>query len=149
MKLKYRKGISTIVASFSLILGVFIYTFLRKPIALLFDFLEWTHLSEWVFSLRESFLLLNLPQWVLYGLPDFLWMFSLTLFVLTIWDFKLNPHSLLWISLVILIGLGFEISQSTGLLNGVFDFWDIGFILAGILLAFTFTIKTLEYANHN
>jgi len=141
MKQSTKKIVALFLSLISLFIGIFIYSFLRIPPFILNKLYALTKTQNWVQSVRTNFTNTEFPEWILYGLPDLLWMFSFMLFILMIWNFRLNRHSLIWIIGAICIGLAYEFFQLTEITPGVFDFKDIGYILTGALLALLFTIK--------
>jgi hypothetical protein len=65
------------------------------------------------------------PDWILYSLPDALWMMALTLFILMIWDFKIHRRSLAWLTLAVVAGTGLEVLQGLHWMRGTFDVVDL------------------------
>lgn len=139
--LSNKKTIAFFLSLSALLIGVAIYSFFRIPPFILNKLYELTNLQKSVQSIRNNFINTELPEWLLYGIPDLLWMFSFLLFILLIWNFRINRHSLIWILGTICIGLGYELLQLTEFTSGVFDYKDLGYILTGALLALCFTIK--------
>lgn len=143
--LNNRKTIARFLSISSIILGVAIYSFFRKPPLLLTKLYKALYLESTISSIQDYFAQTSLPEWVLYGLPDLLWMFSFTLVILLIWGFKANLHSILWIGIVLIIGLLYEILQFPNIVPGVFDVMDLLYITTGALMALFFTIKSDKY----
>jgi len=91
----------------------------------------------------------DIPGWIIYSLPDALWMMALITLILFIWDFKLNVRSIPWIVSAILTGLTLEIFQGFHLIRGTFDINDLILIVIAAIcpLSFTFikqfTCKTI------
>lgn len=146
MTLTNKKILAYFISLSSIFIGIAIYSFFRKPPLLLNRLYEWLNLQNSIQAVRNNNSNLNLPEWFLYGLPDLLWMFSFTLMILIIWNFKLDAHSLIWIIAVLCIGLAYELLQIIKITPGIFDFKDLGYILTGALLALLFTIKFKKYA---
>ncbi|MBK8355374.1 MAG: hypothetical protein IPL13_08370 [Saprospiraceae bacterium] len=67
----------------------------------------------------------EIPGWIIYSLPDALWMMALITLILFIWDFKLNVRSIPWIVSAIITGIPFEIFQGFHLIRGTFDRNDL------------------------
>lgn len=78
---------------------------------------------------------IHLADWVVYSLPDGLWMYSFVLSVLSIWNFKIDQSSRLWLYTAICVGLGFEGMQGFVKGLGVFDWHDLIFMIIGAVLA--------------
>lgn len=72
----------------SLLAGLFIYLVWREPSN---PFYQWSiqlGLIQEVNSTRNLVANFQMPSWIVYSLPDGLWMFSFILFMMIIWDFK-------------------------------------------------------------
>lgn len=82
----------------------------------------------------------NLPEWFIYSLPDALWMLTLMLIILMIWNFRLNRKSIPWISLAFVTGISFEFLQAFHIVRGTFDAIDLAFIIAGGLIPVSITL---------
>lgn len=84
-------------------------------------------------NLLQPFLsFVHMPHWMIYSLPDGLWMFSLTMIMLYIWNFKLTRQSFPWLLTSLCCGIGFELLQKFHYVFGTFDFLDLVTILIGI-----------------
>lgn len=73
-------------------------------------------------------------HWFFYSLPDGLWVYSLTAFMLLVWGRKLSRSSFFWVSIGPLLALGGEIGQAFGVVIGTFDPTDIILCLIGSFL---------------
>lgn len=125
----------------SMLAGIAIYVLLRPTealaIVLLLD--HFPIITIW----RENLVSYNYPSWVLYNLPDFLWAYSYSLFIISMWGFERNLESIIWLSTIPVLTLGYEISQYFNLLPGTFDILDIIFTI-GAILASIITMKTIK-----
>lgn len=83
------------------------------------------------------------PSWngLIYNVPDGLWAFSLMSMMLIIWRGENSKVAYFWIVLTIIFGMGCEFLQSTDLLKGTFDWWDIVAIAVGMLLSLIILFK--------
>ena len=115
----------------SLLCSLFIYLFYRTEKTVInqifISIVSWDKFVEWRNHVTST---LPLNEHVIYSLPEGLWVFCITwaskfLFV-EVYSHKIN---LLAVPLVFSIGL--ELFQLLHLTNGRFDFWDIGFSVAG------------------
>jgi hypothetical protein len=120
-----------------LLAGVFIYASQRSG-----DL----YLNLWLSKISDGRLFTFLqsidgsyPAWVVYSLPDGLWMAALIMLILVIWDFTLNCQSWLCLGLAIVFGLLMEILQSAGMVPGTFDMFDILCLCLGAVLPVFFT----------
>lgn len=121
--------------------GIAIYVLLRpteaQAVTLLLD------LFPIIETLRENMVSYSYPSWVLYNLPDFLWAYSYSLFIISMWGFKMNLENIVWLSTIPILTLGYEVSQYFNLLPGTFDILDVIFTVAAILTSII-TIKILK-----
>ena len=125
----------------SMLAGIAIYVLLRPTealaITLILDYFP--IITIW----RENLVSYNYPSWVLYNLPDFLWAYSYSLFIISMWGFDRKLENIVWLSTIPLLTLGHEISQYFNLLPGTFDILDIIFTI-GAILASIITIKIIK-----
>ncbi len=80
-------------------------------------------------------------QWLIYSLPDSLWMFAFCTSILIIWSFEISKFCWFWISVALAMGMLLEILQYPGYIPGTFDSSDLLVMLGAAGLAFLFTIK--------
>ena len=73
-------------------------------------------------------------NWFFFSVPDGLWVYSFTSFMLIVWGLKFSRHSIVWISIGPLLALGSEIGQALGLVRGTFDSTDLLLCLIGSIL---------------
>ena len=123
------------MALLALLIGGFIYIFLRPvpPI-----FMNWFHLiglTEWLEDVRLNTLTITpyLPMWVIYSLPQGLWAFAYTLIMVGIWGRKRNLLAIFWLATIPLLVYGFELLQLAGVISGTYCPEDMLFNTAGIL----------------
>lgn len=77
------------------------------------------------------------PNWILYSLPDGLWLYSFLMWLIIIWKFKYSLQSCIWYSLLVGSSLLSEYLQKIGFLSGTFDWNDIdSYIIAAIVCFF-------------
>ena len=128
------QGLSLLLALASLLFGLFIYT-LARP--------ESLYLNQWIkaiigpghmLSFRDFLAGIAIPSWMMYSLPDALWMLSLMLIMLVIWRFQINRQSMPWILATLVFGIGFEALQANQWVRGSFDWMDLVMIFAAGLL---------------
>lgn len=121
----------TAFALMPLCVGMLIYIFLRPGDPF---FKQWFHETALVNDASFLNMAHTMPQWILFSLPDGLWMFSMVLIIFAIWDFKLHRRSLVWLALAIVIGLLFELGQAVHLVRGHFDPMDLVLMLFASLI---------------
>lgn len=136
---------------FTMLCGGLIYLAFREGHLKMFDWFEKISLMEELNFFRNSTLKYSfyLPDWVVYSLPDGLWLFSYVSLVMAFWKNKIQINSLFWILFLPIWALAHEIGQFFHLVQGTFDFVDVVFYIVAILLPFilysnSITIKNLE-----
>ena len=111
--------------------GSFIYIVFRQKSLLVFTWISFFNLSNFVDVLRSSFSEYKtyIPGFILYSLPDGLWVYSGTVLFLKIWKNDQNIISkYFWILLPFIVSLLMEFFQLFNLIKGTFCFNDILFI---------------------
>lgn len=110
-----------------LLAGLSIYMFFRAQSLIIFDWFASAGLSGHVELLRVQSTTLNdfIPGFVIFSLPDALWVYSLTSLMLIIWNGSGGTSRLIWISLGLVLGAGAEVGQLLGLVRGTFDAVDL------------------------
>jgi len=83
----------------------------------------------------------SLPSWVIFSLPDALWVFSFTSLMLIIWHDNFSKSSIFWLLLAPLIGLFSEVGQIIKFVPGTFDQTDLCLILIASILQFLQILK--------
>lgn len=119
-----------------LIMGGLLYILFRDNNLKMFNWFSQMGIAGFVDSLRFFTLSFksHFPSWLFYSLPDALWTYSLTVFMILNFNRRIDYNSFFWISLGPFISIGMELSQSIGLLKGTFDIIDLILcIIASIL----------------
>jgi hypothetical protein len=75
-------------------------------------------------------------NWFFFSLPDGLWVYSFTSFMLIVWGLKFSRHSIFWISIGPSLALCGEMGQASGVVRGTFDPTDLLLCLIGSILPF-------------
>ena len=107
-------------------LGALIYIAFRNKSLTIFRWFDKISISEFTDSIRNLLnpLKNNIPDWVIFSLPDGLWVYSFTSFLIIIW--KNNSESVkYWMILPFAILLLIELLQLTKIFTGTCDFTDI------------------------
>ncbi len=90
-----------------------------------------------VAALRGACAGLALPGPIRYSLPDALWQGAFSLLMFYTWrGVALSPAKLAFCSAPVVIGLGCELGQAAGWVEGVFDPWDLGLSMVAIATAY-------------
>jgi hypothetical protein len=90
----------------------------------------------------------QLPEWIVFSLPDGLWSFAYTLVIITIW---IDSHSIVkyaWYASIPLLVLGFKFLQGSGIAAGTFCLNDIIWVIVGLLTGMVTAIITLNKSPH-
>jgi hypothetical protein len=101
--------------------------------------------AEEVQNLSELGSSIYWSEWVLYSLADGLWMFAFLVFILAVWDYKLEGGGKYWVTGAVVMGLFFEFLQIFIPMVGTFDWMDIGCILFAVLTAILLISKSKKY----
>ena len=125
------------VSTTSLLIGGLLYVCYRTQTLVMFNWFSKLNILETINSFRYYTLPQKnkIPNWVLYSLPDGLWIYSYTSCMLIIWRYKIMNNNLLWIFGLPTIALLSEIAQYFNILQGVFDPIDVLCYTLGISLA--------------
>lgn len=119
--------------------GAAIYVLWRSPFLRVFQWLDTAGAATPVRSLRAAVMPARawLPSWVLFSLPDGLWVYALTSWLTRIWRDAAGRGRWLWLSIGPVLGIGSELGQWAGLVPGTFDVVDLvgGVAAGGLALA--------------
>ncbi len=102
---------------------------------------------DWVNALRNS-VTFTLPDWVLYSLPDGLWIYSYILVIGAIRNFNIR-ESTLAIFCLPTVAIISEFLQLPGIIPGTFDSSDILAYTLGMALGIIHIIKTNQYEKNH
>lgn len=83
------------------------------------------------------------PDWMVYSLPQGLWVFSYTLIIGIIWNGAPKLLQWIWMSTAIILAIGWETLQYLNVLSGSFCWMDLSLGLAGFGLAMLLINKIL------
>jgi len=133
--------IFTVFVLLPLAVGVAIYVGWRSTTLLVFDWMAALGVPAHPFRATA-----DLPQPLLYSLPDGCWAFAGTSWMLLIWR-RLHP----WVFVFVVLGVGSEFGQALGLVPGTFGWNDVAFYVAGSILAYTgyYCVQTLSVGNRS
>jgi len=65
------------------------------------------------------------PKWVLYSLPDGIWVYSLTSFMFINWYLELDKSKYFWLLIGPVLGLSLEFGQLAHIVPGTYDNMDL------------------------
>ncbi len=85
----------------------------------------------------------TVPKWIIYSLPDALWLMSFGLILQLIWINETKRIRIIWTVVPCSIAVLWELFQATYLVNGTFDLVDLLFYFLSTLLLIN-NLKTNE-----
>lgn len=122
----------------ALTLGGFIYLAFREKTLLMFSWVGLIGLEEALLAIRHflSAQKFVVEPWVLYSLPNALWMLSGVILLDLIWDEEeYRKFGLAWILGFSGLAISAELLQGLSLLPGTFDIFDL-FVMVVVLVAY-------------
>jgi hypothetical protein len=124
----------------TLLLGSAIYLLFRISSLRMFSWISIIDLNSALDLIRVHTIRYTnkIPDWIIYSLPDGLWMFSYVSLMLCIWKNEITKQSLLWILILPIIALCSELGQMLDKVPGTFDGVDITAYIIGALSPFVF-----------
>jgi hypothetical protein len=117
------------------LVGASIYVAFRSTDLLVFRWLDALGLYDPVIGLRSHIDASLLPEWMLYSLPDGIWVYATTCWMILIWRGSYNWTGVPWILGSVTVAIASELGQAVGLVPGTYQHLDIFFYLGGFLLA--------------
>src|SRR5690606_24761044 len=126
-----------ILGSFLTLLGGgLIYVLFRTSSLKMFSWYETiglggltNELRNWAFQLADK-----IPEWILFSLPDGLWIFSYVSLMLIIWQNSISLKNIFWILILPFLAISSELGQLFGVIIGTFDFMDLLLYISGMIL---------------
>jgi hypothetical protein len=123
-----------------IIVGGLVYICWRDPALLMFKWFRALGVEPLVLQLRVAAAATEpgLPRWLIYSLPDGLWVYAFTAFMAHAWsESPSSPVKTFWLSLGVVLGAGSELGQLVHIVPGTFDWIDfICYVSAGALSLF-------------
>ena len=140
--------ISYVIGTTILLLGGLLYIAYR-PLSL--KMFQWFHMTEstpWLLKFR-SLVPHGLPDWIIYALPDGLWVCSYVILIGVVWHFSV-PECIPTALIIPLIGIVSELLQGVKLMPGVFDIADVTAYGLGTLtgIIYIFIINKIKTNQH-
>jgi hypothetical protein len=144
------KRINFLIAAIAVFTGGTIYILCRPSDYSFFQWIRSLGFGGELASLRTHALPLGrqIPQWMIFSLPDGLWSFAYTLIILTIWVESKSILKYVWYASIPVLVFGSEFLQGTGITGGTFCINDIILVTAGLLAGIVTVIVTLN-KSHN
>ena len=131
-----------------LFIGGLIYLLFRSEKLLMFDWIRFLGFKQSIDFLRNDFSILKsfIPNWVLFSLPDGLWVYSFSSAIIIIWNDNRKVLILL-LSIPLIFGPAVELLQFLKLFKGTFDIKDLVITIVAFILSLNFNLKTNQYEN--
>ena len=117
---------------FPTLLGASIYLLFRSPSLLVFWWIDGIGLLDHLKVVRDHLSVVQLPDWFLYSLPDGLWVYATTSWMLLIWR---GTKPVFWLSAGLLLAVATEFGQAVNWVPGTYQSMDVLFYVGGFLLA--------------
>ena len=126
-----------------LLIGMAIYVCFRGNDLVVYSWFPILKGISNVFYIQDglSFIPKSVREFVIYSLPDGLWLYSFTCFMIIIWDKSQSKLKYVWMSFAVMIALTHEIGQGLGLVVGTFDLKDLTVYVFAALAAVIVTKK--------
>ena len=128
----------------TLTIGSLIYILFRSESLKVFAWMDALDCLKITKSIRSISLKIVdiIPNWMLYALPDGLWLSSYVCLMLMIWKNKINKENAVWIFSMPLIAILSEAGQIFSIIPGTFDWMDVVMYLLGTILPLIINRKT-------
>lgn len=107
-----------------LCIGGFMYLAFRPDSIVLFRLIDWLDLTYFISCIREFLSNIIIPEFIIYSIPDGLWISSYILIMTGIWTIP-NSNQVLFCSFLPFIGFISEIGQYLGVVKGTPDYADL------------------------
>ncbi len=129
------KFFNALISVISLFIGALIYLLFRPDYLVMFSWVEFIGMADTLVELRGYFLPLstNSNNWIIYSMPNGLWLLSFSFLMLLTWGNKLSIYALYWTLFLLVIALLSEVMQFFQIIYGVFDIADIVAYILGFL----------------
>ena len=130
----------------TLLVGGMIYILFRTSSLKMFSWYKTIGLGELTNDLRKMTFQFadKIPEWILFSLPDGLWIFSYVSLMLFIWRNSVSIKNIFWISIIPILAIGSELGQLFGLVIGTFDIADLILYIFGMTLPFILFTKSIN-----
>lgn len=131
---RYKSQHLRIVSIILLFIGLLVYTLFRSENIILFDWYKYFGVLKYIENIR-SIISFRLPFHAASSLPYTLWVLSLGLFLLSIWQNMLTLKIKITLFLLnLILGVGVELLQINHIIYGTFDVIDIVYLVTGLFI---------------
>ena len=128
--------ILTVVIAFCCVLACgMMYIYFRPDTLKMFHFFKYIGILDILEDMKSDPSIVSF--WVLYNLPDGVWLFAYTILIGCIWNFKIRDC---WMFILVMpfICIPHEFLQGLGIMHGTYDPSDVLAYLLAILAGFTY-----------
>jgi hypothetical protein len=110
-----------------LIFGSAIYVFFRSTHLRVFRWIAIVAAPDQVMHARNTLAQLapNVPEWILFSLPDSLWVYSFTSFMALVWRESGSNRKSHWLILPFICAVASEFGQLVDIIPGTYDNLDV------------------------
>jgi hypothetical protein len=135
-----------LISFFPLFLGGLIYLLFRDNNILFYFWLEKININ---YSFYKSIIVPQniIQSYIIFSLPNGLWLLSGILFLNIIWKNKMN-NFYIYTSVLVFFALFFEIAQLLDIINGTFDIIDIMTIISFSIIGIIISIFWRKYEKY-
>ena len=138
MKIFLLKFLLVFFSLSSLLTGSLIYLIYRPINLKFFSWLKLLGFEESIIQLRTIFKNTQPCDFVIYNLPNGLWVISSTIFLLIIWENNYNKEFRFYLSLLLLMVILPELFQYFNIISGTFDITDLVVNFFGLVIPIIF-----------
>ena len=127
--------IYTFLGIISLAIGGLVYLCFRPDYLIMFDWAKILGMEYYLNDLRgySNSFDVYLPDWTIYSAPNGLWVFSFSMFMLSVWGYNLSSLAISWVLILLGISIVSEMMQFFRIIPGTFDPVDIAAYIIGFL----------------
>ncbi len=138
------------LTALAIIFGGTIYILFRPSEPVFFQWIRVAGLDNMLSAARRNTFLsgLQLPDWIVYSLPNGLWSFAYSLIITGIWAGSKSWLRYVWMASIPLLVLGYEMLQYQGIIPGTFCLQDIAMGTAGLIFGILI-IAIINKSNHH
>ncbi|NQU86513.1 MAG: hypothetical protein HQ541_12200 [Mariniphaga sp.] len=138
------------ISVIALLSGGLFYILFRPAEPVFFDWFRSLGVEKWLSLIRQKSLSFNLflPEWLVYSLPSGLWAFAYSILITGIWWQSKSRIKYFWFASILLLVIGWEILQLTGVVSGAYSFGDILAGLVGVAAGVLIGIKLIKPKYH-
>jgi hypothetical protein len=125
-----------IISAVALLAGGMVYILFRPSEYVFFSWISAIGFDSWFNLARNSSLPSSpdLPEWIVYSLPNGFWAFAYALLITIIWSGSKSRIRYLWMTSIPLLVLGYEILQYSNIITGTFCIQDVALGITGLTI---------------